>query len=193
MSKTKEQNEAIRAEKRQLILEVAMRLFAEEGYERTSVDKIAKEAGFSKGLMYNYFKSKDDLLKEIFKTGVQKVSEEGIYQQEITDKSLVQDLERTCDLVVEHRHFFTLYTAITTQPGIAQKLGNEINKNRERSLLADYFKKRFGADATKELFLYTMIVKGYCVLALYSSGQELLSPDLLKETVIDFAKQRYGE
>ncbi|MDR1886863.1 MAG: TetR/AcrR family transcriptional regulator, partial [Prevotellaceae bacterium] len=61
MPRTKEQNEAIRAEKRQLIMDAAMQLFAEDGYAHTSIDKIAQKAGIARGLLYSYFENKEDL------------------------------------------------------------------------------------------------------------------------------------
>lgn len=47
------------------ILDAAFRLMSQNGYESTSISQIAKEAGFSKGLMYNYFHSKEELLIEL--------------------------------------------------------------------------------------------------------------------------------
>lgn len=55
------------------ILDAALKLMAKNGYEGTSISQIAKEAGVSKGLMYNYFDSKLDLLKTI----VTRAMEEG--------------------------------------------------------------------------------------------------------------------
>ena len=45
------------------ILESSLKLFAEHGYDATSISQIAEHAGVSKGLIYNYFDSKLDLLK----------------------------------------------------------------------------------------------------------------------------------
>lgn len=47
------------------IVQTAALLFAENGYHATSVEKIAKKAGVSKGLTYNYFSSKEALLLAI--------------------------------------------------------------------------------------------------------------------------------
>ncbi len=44
------------------ILDAALDLFATRGFHRTSVDQIAAKAGVSKGLTYNYFDRKEDLL-----------------------------------------------------------------------------------------------------------------------------------
>jgi AcrR family transcriptional regulator len=48
------------------LLAEATRLFAERGYDRTSVQEIVEAAGVTKGALYHYFGSKDDLLQEIY-------------------------------------------------------------------------------------------------------------------------------
>ncbi|HSL89147.1 MAG TPA: helix-turn-helix domain-containing protein, partial [Ignavibacteriaceae bacterium] len=65
MPRTKGQFEAIRKESRQKILDAALEVFAKQGYHSATVDAITKTAGISKGLMYNYFKSKEDVLQEL--------------------------------------------------------------------------------------------------------------------------------
>ncbi|HET6636756.1 MAG TPA: TetR/AcrR family transcriptional regulator [Streptomyces sp.] len=50
----------------QRLLAAATRLFAERGYDRTSVQDIVEAAGVTKGALYHYFGSKDDLLHEIY-------------------------------------------------------------------------------------------------------------------------------
>lgn len=47
--------------RKQNILEAAEKLFLANGYEDTTMNQIATESEFSKGTLYNYFKSKDDL------------------------------------------------------------------------------------------------------------------------------------
>ncbi|MEU5863066.1 MULTISPECIES: TetR/AcrR family transcriptional regulator [unclassified Nonomuraea] len=51
---------------RQRLLAEATRLFAARGFEGTSVQEIVLAAGVTKGAMYHYFDSKDDLLHEIY-------------------------------------------------------------------------------------------------------------------------------
>jgi AcrR family transcriptional regulator len=50
----------------QKLLAAATRLFAEHGYDRTSVQEIVEAAGVTKGALYHYFGSKEDLLQEIY-------------------------------------------------------------------------------------------------------------------------------
>ncbi len=63
--KTPIQNEQIRAESKLKIMEAAFKLIAKNGYESTSVAMIAKQAGVSKGLLYNYFASKEALVEAL--------------------------------------------------------------------------------------------------------------------------------
>lgn len=48
------------------LLAAASRLFAEQGFAPTSVQEIVERAGVTKGAMYHYYASKDDLLEEIY-------------------------------------------------------------------------------------------------------------------------------
>ncbi|HEY2056826.1 MAG TPA: TetR/AcrR family transcriptional regulator [Amycolatopsis sp.] len=48
------------------LLQHATKLFAKKGFDRTSVQEIVEAAGVTKGAMYHYFDSKDDLLYEIY-------------------------------------------------------------------------------------------------------------------------------
>ena len=50
------------------ITEAAFAAFAEKGYAATRVDEVAKRAGVSKGLLYLYFKTKDDLFKAVIRS-----------------------------------------------------------------------------------------------------------------------------
>jgi len=48
------------------ILEKALQLFAQKGYQATSLDLIAKTCGFSKSVLYQYFESKEVLFSSLF-------------------------------------------------------------------------------------------------------------------------------
>jgi AcrR family transcriptional regulator len=54
----------------QEITEAALAAFAEKGYAATRVDEVAKRAGVSKGLLYLYFKTKEDLFKAVIRSFV---------------------------------------------------------------------------------------------------------------------------
>ncbi len=63
--KTNKQFEEIREKSKENILRSALHLFSEKGYFSTSVRQIAQQAKVSSGLMYNYFSSKESLLRAI--------------------------------------------------------------------------------------------------------------------------------
>lgn len=71
--RTAERNQALREESRAKIIAAALRLFGANGYERTTVRQIAREAGVAQGLLYSHFASKEELLLAIFQQSVQDV------------------------------------------------------------------------------------------------------------------------
>jgi len=58
---------------REKIIEAAAKCFSERGYTKTTMDKIAEEAGVSKGTLYWYFKSKEELFVELKERQISKV------------------------------------------------------------------------------------------------------------------------
>ena len=54
------------ADKRQLILDAAVRVFARQGFHTCRVSDIADEAGVAYGLVYHYFSSKEEILDTLF-------------------------------------------------------------------------------------------------------------------------------
>jgi AcrR family transcriptional regulator len=53
-------------DKRRLILDAAVRVFARQGFNQCRVSDIADEAGVAYGLVYHYFRSKDEVLDTLF-------------------------------------------------------------------------------------------------------------------------------
>jgi TetR/AcrR family transcriptional regulator, fatty acid metabolism regulator protein len=63
-------------EKFQVILEAAVKTFAQTGYHRTRVADIAREAGVADGTVYIYFKNKEDILISLFQDMMQRFVED---------------------------------------------------------------------------------------------------------------------
>src|SRR5271165_3216928 len=57
-------------DKRDRILDAAVRVFARKGFYLTRVSEVAKAAGVADGTIYLYFKSKDDLLVSLFESRI---------------------------------------------------------------------------------------------------------------------------
>jgi len=53
-------------EKRRAILHAALRVFAEKGYHGCRIADVARQAGVAYGLVYHYFRNKDELLESVF-------------------------------------------------------------------------------------------------------------------------------
>jgi TetR/AcrR family transcriptional repressor of multidrug resistance operon len=53
-------------DKRELLLEAATKLFVERGLHATPTSAISKEAGVSAGILFHYFKTKNDLIDELY-------------------------------------------------------------------------------------------------------------------------------
>lgn len=64
MTKTPEPSRG-RIDKRQAILDAAFRVFAQQGFDQASVDAIAAEAGVAKATIYNHFRDKESVLREL--------------------------------------------------------------------------------------------------------------------------------
>jgi len=75
------------AARRQTIVEAAIGVFAQHGFDAATTDDIARAAGLSKGGLYWHFKSKDDILAAIL---IQLFDQElGVLQQLIVDEGAV--------------------------------------------------------------------------------------------------------
>lgn len=94
MPKTKEQYEAIKAERKKAILSGALYLFALQGYNSTTSDNISKYVQCSHGLLYHYFPTKEQLFEELFENVIKVKHREIIANVDITEnpKYLLKDL-----------------------------------------------------------------------------------------------------
>ncbi|PLR83520.1 TetR family transcriptional regulator [Bacillus canaveralius] len=134
-------------EKKVLIIESAIKLFASKGFDATSIQEIANECGISKGAFYLYFKSKEALLLAIFEyyyeriqTRIQQIEAENLPPRE---KFLAQVITNY-DEIIQHKEFIIMQAreqAIPFNDSIAefiQKMRLEASKFFKESLLAIY-------------------------------------------------------
>jgi AcrR family transcriptional regulator len=71
---------------RSLLIKAASQLFAADGYDRISVDRIIREAGVSKGAFYHHFATKEEILDAVTASLVSTVMEE--IEHAIGDRSV---------------------------------------------------------------------------------------------------------
>lgn len=128
MPRTELQNQEARAASRDRIVETALALFARHGYERTSVRMIAREAGIAQGLLYNYFASKEDLLRAIFERNMADVRESFAAAAGGGDPRarLGRLIRGAFAIVARNRAFWTLSYALRMQPAALEGLGEDI-------------------------------------------------------------------
>ncbi len=143
--RTKEQYSKIRETSRKHIAEVALQLFAKYGYHATSVSQIAAKAKISKGLLYNYFKSKDDLLKSIIENGLNEIMM--MTEQMKGGKNAKEKLSLLIKLSVEHLKkytaFWDLFISLLLQPDVQKKTGAIFiqYRNEAVNLMAELFRQ----------------------------------------------------
>lgn len=65
---------------KQAIVETAISLFSENGYENTSIEQIAKMAGIGKGTVYGYFQTKKDIIKGFCEYELEQIHKELVKQ-----------------------------------------------------------------------------------------------------------------
>jgi AcrR family transcriptional regulator len=126
--RTAEQNEQIRASSRERILEYALALFAEHGYERTSVRMIADAAGISQGLLYNYFEGKQALLHAIFERSMTDVRASFALADAASPSERLERLVRgSFEILKRNMAFWRLSYAVRMQSAVLEGLGSELH------------------------------------------------------------------
>jgi len=101
-------------------MEAALEIFAEKTFMGASVSMITKKANISKGLLYNYFESKEDLLRKIILEGFDEFvqvfdpNKDGI----LTENEFTFFIDETFRLLKKDIHFWKLYFSIIVQPAV---------------------------------------------------------------------------
>jgi len=75
MNESLSRRERKKRETRQRLMEAALRLFQEQGYDRTTVGQIAEEADVAKGTFFNYFETKEAILPALVAWRLQELQE----------------------------------------------------------------------------------------------------------------------
>lgn len=155
--RTKQQFEKIRKTSKDKILAVALELFAQNGYQGTSIAQIAKKAKISKGLMYNYFKNKEKLLEAIVLEGFNKIMEMdyGLNQSDKPTDKLKSLIDETLNNISDNLHYWQLFTTLLVQPRVQKKFEKRIHQIREFyvSSMAEIFRALDSSNPELDSFL----------------------------------------
>lgn len=76
-SVVKQQRQRRKEARPQELLQAALELFVEKGFAATRIDEVAQRAGVSKGTLYLYYPSKEDLFKAVVRHNLSSLIEEG--------------------------------------------------------------------------------------------------------------------
>src|SRR5699024_8596618 len=116
-------------ERKDAILNAALKEFAMKGFDEASTNIIAKEAGISKGLMFHYVNSKKDLFLFLYDYCTDMVNQEYVDLINLNERDIFEKLRQSyllqIDLLQKHPWIFE-FIQIT---GAAKS--DEINKELE--------------------------------------------------------------
>jgi len=147
MPRTKEQFEEIRKGSRQKILDAALEVFAQQSYHSSTVGAIAKSAGVSKGLLYNYFKNKDEVLHELMVGMMDSLMSEFLpikADGKLTDEDVKNFINIGIDLVLAKPYYWKLYFSVALQPEVMTKVFDKMMEKAQpyMNAMTEYFRDK---------------------------------------------------
>jgi len=123
--------EAAKQEKKERIIEAAVKVFAQKGFYTANVKDVAKAAGVADGTIYLYFKNKDDLLISLFEHKMREI----LIRFEEALKKINDPLEQ---LKVFIREYFELIEEDTDLSDVFQ-----VELRQSSKFLKDYHNQQF--------------------------------------------------
>ncbi|MDP4284204.1 MAG: TetR/AcrR family transcriptional regulator [Bacteroidota bacterium] len=163
--RTSQQLQQLRETKKQQIMQAALKVFANHGFNGATINLIAKEAGIAKGLMYTYYESKEQLLDELLSFGMQKAAS-FLYEDSTgkleSKKEFAASLRKMVQLFLQEADFWRLYTMLALQPNISEKFHKEAMAFLQQYLevYMAYFKKKKSVNPMAEAMLFGSVLDG---------------------------------
>ncbi|MFM7848685.1 MAG: TetR/AcrR family transcriptional regulator [Rubrivivax sp.] len=116
------------------ILDFAAKLIIEEGLTELSMERLGREAGISKALIYNYFPNRNDLLRELLKREMEVLRERQLAQigAAVDFRDLVYRTTRTYVAQVKERG--ALLQRLWAEPAVARSVADQNLRKREEAL-----------------------------------------------------------
>ena len=189
MPRTKEQFEEIRKGSRKKIIDAALEVFAKEGYHSSTISAIAKKAGISQGLMYNYFKSKEELLHELMIGLMETMMIEFMPvspKEKFTKKDVIRFIDLGIDLVLKDPKFWRLYFAVFVQPDVFTMVMDKVMKMAEPyfKALTNYFIEKKEKDPLTMVRYFSAVMDGvqlHCMIDPKTFPAEKVKKLLIKQ------------
>ncbi len=184
--RTPEQYEDIRENKKKLIMETAIELFANEGYYPTSISKIADKAGISKGLLYNYFESKEKLLMEILQSGIDEFMDyfDPDKDGNLTDEEFRYFIESVFNEMKNRSNYWKLYMSLALQPTVFKILQHKYRNlvNTTLLIMEKFYKRKKHDNPKMQAMIFGAFMDGLCLN--YVMDPNNFPVDEIKEYVI---------
>jgi AcrR family transcriptional regulator len=111
----------MKKDKRELLLDAAMHLFVEKGFQGTSTYMISKTAGVATGTLFNYFKTKEDLINSLYlhiKSNLSARLLSDFDRSNTIRKSLYIVWENFVNWAIENPYMMRFYRQFSTSPFI---------------------------------------------------------------------------
>ncbi len=177
----------IRKQKTELIMETALELFTENGFHATSMSQIAKKAGISKGLTYNYFASKNDILEELIKHGFDAIffeldlNKDGI----VTKDEFIHFIRHSFDLVRQNMQHWKLFFSLMLQPHVADTFTDEYKSKGEPifQMMYQFITAQGSTDPEGDLMVISAMLEGAFLYAIVAP--DIFPIDVMEEKVIN--------
>ncbi len=195
MPRTPEENERIRRATKEQILKAAMDMFCSKGYHSASIDDVAKQAQISKGLLYHYFKGKEELLAALVEV---RISDILVVMQAAEAKKTPAEqihhiIEGALEDVRRQPEVFRFYLNLFTQPRLdpivakySQKLMDE--QARQFEVQTEMFIKLGVANPRKRSLYFSSTIQG--IMLMYSTYPETFPLDEVKaQAIAQFCSQ----
>lgn len=163
MPRTKKEFQNIRLNKIELIKESALTCFAAKGFQSTTIADIAKEAKISTGLAYNYFSSKDELLKSLYLQGMEKIfAPLKNYENPMSNENMLHFINHIFNEVKKDSRFWKLYLIVTTHPEIISNFSSYMLESAQLYLssINGFFAARGYSDPETETRFFISILDG---------------------------------
>lgn len=194
--RTSLQFEKIREEKSALIREAALELFAGQGYHATTISQIAKRAGISKGLMYNYFGGKEELLSSIIRKSVREIYTHFDIDRDgyLSHEEFEFFVRKVAQVLREKKEFWQLFFQLVMQREVRSRLmeitqiliPSETDGSAGSSedflpnilnTITGYFQRKTemkgpGYDPDLDMNLFLLTMKGFAVTFIYNDKED---------------------